>query len=240
MISADEGAFSSRGGPSPVEGRDHQEVAPVERARAEGGAGEHQQHVADAQDDLAELARRPARSARWIAIDRAAVAPAEADLLQGAARRAPSPARPRPRRAGGRWPSPPPAKWRSSADARPAHLLQVEHPADVAREREPVARGEDLVGAHRRDPVAVALDLDQVDALQVAQAALGDALAGDAAASSVDDHLDRELARIGVGGLAGRAALGQQERRQQDHRDEAERPRRAGPPCRSRRAPAAG
>ena len=118
------GAFSSRGGPSPVEGRDHQEVAPVEGARAEGRPGEHQQHVAGAQGDVAELLG----DALAGAVDgdhRAAVAPAEARLLEGVARRAPTPGRRRPRRAGGRSPSrrpgsgaPPPTPARASPGGR--------------------------------------------------------------------------------------------------------------------------
>ena len=55
------------GGGLAVEGGDHQEVAPVQRAGPEGGPGEHQQHVAGRSRTSPSLPRTRS-SARWIAM----------------------------------------------------------------------------------------------------------------------------------------------------------------------------
>ena len=215
---ADEGGLLLPRRPVAPERGDHQEVAPVEGARTEGRSGQHEEDVARVEGNLPQLAG----DALAGAVDgdhRAAVAPPEARLLEGVAHE------PRSRsddglveaavdgRAGGR-------EVALLGGRQAAHLLQVQDPGDVAGEREAIAHGEDLVRTDRRDPVAVALHLDQEHALEAAQSALGDAVARDPGLVG-HDHLERELARVGVGGLARGAPLGQEQGGEGDHGDEA-------------------
>ena len=199
-----------------VEGRDHQEVAPVERAGPERRPGEHQQTSPGVQRHVAELRAHPLAGA----VDRddgGAVPAAEAHLLQGGpdqrgARRDDRLVEaPVQRRPGGR-------EVALLGGRQPPLGLEVEDARDVAGEGQPVAGREDLVGSHRRDAVPVALHLHQVHALEVAQARLGDGAARDA--GLVCHHqLEGELAGVASAVSLGDAALRQQHRDEHDHQD---------------------
>ena len=176
----------------PFEGSDGEEVAAVTPARREVRRTEHQQHVARTEDDVAEL-RVDALAGAMDGHDRRFVPGAKADLLEGRARER----RARPdhdlEELSSRVVVDDREVWLRRG-AQPRDPLEIDDPVDVAGEHEARAATQHAVGRNRRDGARLVVELDEIDALEVAQAGLGDG-PPDERAPRGDDHLHRERSR---------------------------------------------